>query len=37
VFQTAAAFVVTVLKPARVEHDSAQADCTGTQSHQGAT
>lgn len=37
VLQTAAAFIMTVLKPARIEQDSAQTDGTGTKSHQPST
>jgi hypothetical protein len=37
VLQTAAAFVVSVLQPARIEHDSPQTDGSGAKSHQPST
>jgi hypothetical protein len=37
VFQTAAPLFMTVLEPARIEHDSAHTDRTGTKSHQAST
>jgi hypothetical protein len=37
VFPTTATLVMTVLKPTRVEHDSAKTDCTRTKSDQAGS